>query len=218
MSQQQRQNTTENLRLNALKAISNLIYNSKFAQDFYIINGVAEMIAIYLKQFTPSEILNNETTNMSNSNDALAAAAAAASARQQLQLSVSMFNLRILFLLTVFSRELRLKLREKLQVITYLIEIIDQVMKERLNGVESPAGSQASFSLGGENTANDNNISSNNGGNNFVAVVNFGSADHLLAAADYCLLKPVDVEFIIEILKILYNLTMDMAANSKVWI
>jgi hypothetical protein len=175
------------------------------------------MIAIYLKQFTPSEILNNETTNMSNSNDALDAAAALASARQQLQLSVSMFNLRILFLLTVFSRELRLKLREKLQVITYLIEIIDQVMKERLNGVESPStGSQASFSLGGENTANDNNINSNNGGNNFVAVVNFGSADHLLAAADYCLLKPVDVEFIIEILKILYNLTMDMAANSKV--
>lgn len=169
---------TSHLRLHALKAMSNLIYNSKFVQDFYMTNGVAEMITIYLKQFSPSEVLSE------------------ASASTKLELSVVMFNLRVLFLLTVFNRELRLKLREKLQVVTYLIEIIDQVMKERLNGGSTSSsfdGSGVASPPGDDLTPGD-----------------------MLAPADYCLLKPVDVDFIIEILKILYNLTMDMAPHSKV--
>ena len=170
---------TSHLRLHALKAMSNLIYNSKYVQDFYMANGVAEMITIYLKQFSPSEVLSE------------------ASASSKLELSVVMFNLRVLFLLTVFNRELRLKLREKLQVVTYLIEIIDQVMKERLNG----GSTSSSFDgAGGASSPGDDQT----------------TPGDMLAPADYCLLKPVDVDFIIEILKLLYNLTMDMAPHSKV--
>lgn len=159
--------------------MSNLIYNSKFVQDYYALSGVAEMITIYLKQFTPSEVLNESSPS------------------SKLELNAVMFNLRVLFLLTVFSRELRLKLREKLQVVTYLIEIIDQIMKERLNGGFASLLTQTdttSISL----TSTDEQVGD------------------LLAPADYCLLKTVDVDFINEILKILYNLTMDMTSYSKV--
>lgn len=182
-------NTTDwqlTVRLHALKAISNLIYNSKAVQDFYIQNGVAEMITIYLKQFSPAEFLSSSGNSEANKQ----------------ALSVVMFNLRVLFLLTVFSRELRNKLREKLQVVTYLIEIIDQVMKERLNGCLAAAAAAAAAA------AQDANGCASIGDDQL------GGGD--LVPADYCLLKIVDVDFIIEILKILYNLTMDTVPHSKV--
>lgn len=145
----------QNITLNALKSMSNLIYNSKFAQDFYVNNGVAETITIYLKQFSLNDIFGQNTkTN---------------------KLNIMIFNLRILFLLTVFNKDLRSKLREKLQVLTYLIEIIDLVMKERLNVSDSST----------EESNPDN--------------------------SDYCYLNQMDIDFINEILKILYNLTMDIA-------
>lgn len=163
--------------------MSNLIYNNKFVQDFYITNGVAEMITVNLKQFSPGEFLSMSS-------------GANASSSAKLEMSVVIFHLRILFLLTVFNRELRLKLREKLQVITYLIEIIDQVMKERLNGGSTSA--MSSFDMAG------------------VSISDESTGTELLVPADYCLLKLVDVAFIIEILKVLFNLTMDMAPQSKV--
>ena len=134
---------------NALKAMSNLIYNSKYVQDYYATNGVAETITIHLKQFTPADLTSSESPSF----------------------KILLFNLKISFLLTVFNKSLRLKLREKLQIITYLIEIIDQIMKERLN--------------------NETDVS------------------------DFCFLKRVDVDFIIEILKILYNLTMDIQTDRQ---
>ena len=144
------------------------------------------MITIYLKQFSPAEFLSSSGNSEANKQ----------------ALSVVMFNLRVLFLLTVFSRELRNKLREKLQVVTYLIEIIDQVMKERLNGCLAAAAAAAAAA------AQDANGCASIGDDQL------GGGD--LVPADYCLLKIVDVDFIIEILKILYNLTMDTVPHSKV--
>lgn len=146
----------ESINLTALKSISNLIYNSKFVQEFYASNGLADAITMCLKQFSLSDTLG--CTVSSN------------------KLNIMIFNLRILFLLTVFNKDLRVKLREKLQVITYLIEIIDQIMKERLNVNENPS------------VEND--------------------------TCDYCYLNTTDIDFVNEILKILYNLTMDLARQS----
>ncbi|RNA34750.1 synembryn-B isoform X1 [Brachionus plicatilis] len=143
--------------LSALMSMSNLIYNSKFVQNFYSQNNVAEAITIFLKQFQLSEILRQDQS----------------SAAYKTLFQITIFKLRILFLLTVFNRDLRSKLREKLQVTTYLIEIIDLVMKERVQSSDTEQG----------------------------------SAD----SADYCYLKPVDIDLVNEILKILYNLTMDIA-------
>lgn len=139
--------------LSALKSMSNLIYNSKSVQEFYIRNGVAETITISIKQFNPA--------------DAFQATSPATS-----KINIMLFNLRILFLLTALNKELRMKLREKLQVITYLIEIIDQIMKERLNEDTTPS-----------------------------------------SQLDFCYLKSLDIDFINEILKILYNLTIDLTNN-----
>ncbi|CAF0847068.1 unnamed protein product [Brachionus calyciflorus] len=136
----------EQLSLSALMSMSNLIYNSKYAQDFYSQNNVAESVTIFLKQFQLSDVLN-----------------------QGLKQQITIFKLRILFLLTVFNKDLRSKLREKLQVTSYLIELIDLVMKERLQVSENETD------------------------------------------VDYCYLKQVDLEFLNELLKILYNLTMDIA-------
>jgi hypothetical protein len=145
------------LRVNALKVMSNLIYNNTNVKDFYVRNCVAEMITLHIKQFIPTA---DEQKNQA-----------------------MIFNLRILFLLSTFNPELGKKLREKFQVITYLIEIIDQLMKERLND-------------SGDSSAH----------------TSAGPCDD----SDYCCLKQIDVDIIIEILKILYNLTMEIGKASVV--
>ena len=156
----------DELNVNALKSISNLTYNSKHVQDFYAENGVGDAITMHLKQFNP-------------------AAYSLSSPANDHKFNIMIFNLRILFLLTIFNKKLRQKLKEQLEVIIYLIEIIDQIMKERLNvNVED-----ATVLL-----------------NNCVSLSN-GSDQ-----SDFCYLKPADIEYIIEILKILFNLTMDISS------
>jgi hypothetical protein len=159
----------ELLNVYALKAMSNLTYNSKFVLDYYVANDAAEAITMHLRQFTPAAYISPNEDNKKN---------------------IMIFNLRILFLLTVFNKDLRQKLREKLQVITYLIEIIDQIMKERLNVNDNEAVDCNSSSLL-ENQQSTHQTS-------------------LIDQSDYCYLKIIDVDYIIEILKILYNLTMDI--------
>lgn len=161
-----------------LKSISNIIYNSKYAQDFYARNGLAETITVHLKQFTPESIREANTSPT--------------------RVNIMIFNLRIMFLLTTFNKELRQKLREKLQVITYLIEIIDQIMKERLgnNVIDDSQQQQSSVSI----NLNDGD----HGQAQFGCLI-----DEQNEQADYCYLKKSDIDYIIEILKILYNLTMD---------
>lgn len=179
-----------------LKSISNLIYNSKYAQEFYARKGVAESITMHLKQFSPESIRQPGLN--------------------QNRINIMIFNLRILFLLTIFNKELRIKLKEKLQVITYLIEIIDQIMKERLS---SPA-----FMGGGFNNDNDAaQTTTNNGANQHVSISivdnstqqqqqQSTSAQFQEDPNDYCYLKRTDIDYINEILKILYNITMDTAS------
>lgn len=153
----------QSLGLYALKSMSNLIYNSKFAQNFYAQNNLAEAIAIFLKQLQIGDMVAVD-------NDAF-----------KLDIfNTTIFKLRILFLLTVFNRDTRSKLREKLQVTTYLIEIIDLVMKQRLQSSRS------------ENS------------NNEIETV----------MPEHCYLKMTDVDLINEILKVLYNLTMDLTKPS----
>ena len=106
-----------------------------------------------------------------------------------------LFNLRILFLLTALNKDLRMKLREKLQVITYLIEIIDQIMKERLNEDIALLNSE----LAEMTRAADQDASS--------------LAGDQLSVFDFCYLKSIDIDFINEILKILYNLTIDITST-----
>ena len=155
----------EQLNVSALKAMSNLTYNSKFVQDFYVANDAAEAITIHLRLFTPAAYTLPNEDNKTN---------------------IMIFNLRILFLLTIFNKELRQQLSEKLQVILYLIEIIDQIMKERLSVNDAELG---------ENIANASPLP---------------HQSSQIDRSDYCYLKSIDVDYIIEILKILYNLTMDI--------
>ena len=159
----------EMLNVYALKAASNLIYNSKFIQNFYAENGVAEAITMQLKQFNLAFYVDN--------------CSEAIPQEENNKFSIMVFNLRILFLLTVFNKDLRQKLREQLQVVTYLIEIVDQIMKERLNV----------------------NLEESN-------LLMIGCVSSSNDQSDYCYLKLIDIEYIIEILKILYNLTMDIVS------
>jgi hypothetical protein len=173
----------DSIVLSALKSVSNLIYNSKFIQDFYIKNGAAETITISLKQFNPVDSFNTTTTSSTSSPHGRTSHS---------RINIMLFNLRILFLLTALNKDLRSKLREKLQVITYLIEIIDQIMKERLNeGIAQLSSELASFSAYGDHTS-----------------------QNTTTTIDFCYLKSIDIDLINEILKILYNLTIDITSNN----
>ena len=159
----------EILNVNALKSISNLTYNSKFVQDFYAENGVGEAITLHLRLFNSAAYSNYAPTANEENNS----------------YNIMIFNLRILFLLTILNKTLRQKLKEQLEVLTYLIEIIDQIMKERLN-----------VNVDDANVLLNNCVSLSNGSDQ----------------ADFCYLKLIDIEYIIEILKILFNLTMDITS------
>jgi hypothetical protein len=176
------------LSVHALKCMSNILFNSKRAKDYYSNSDAAEHITIYLKQFNTSSFLREFNIYSANNCDNIHA-------------NIMMFNLRILFLLTVFNSELRSKLKEKLQVITYLIEIMDQIMKERLNVSEVDLINSLVL---------EDNASRLNAKNTFTSsslqTIEFGNSEE----ADYCFLKRIDIECIIEILKVLYNLSIDI--------
>ena len=169
------------ITLSALKSISNLIYNSKFIQEFYIRNGMAETITISLKQFNPVDSFN---TNALKTN----------------KINIMLFNLRILFLLTALNKDLRNKLREKLQVITYLIEIMDQIMKERLSEDTSQLNSE---------------LASISNSNQFIVDDTTSGGNDQFTQNDFCYLKSIDIDFVNEILKILYNLTIDITSSNN---
>lgn len=167
LSQQDVENNLfKSLNVYALKAMSNLIYNSTYVLNYFVKNNVAEAITIHLRIFNPSEILDDSASGGEKRN-------------------AMVFNLRILFLLTALNKELRQKL-EKLQLISYLIEIIDQIMKERLN-------------------VKDLNLKDLK-----ISDVNSFTLNNTNEQQDYCFLKLIDIDYLNEILKILYNLTMDL--------
>ncbi len=133
----------ETLILKALKSISNLIYNGKFAQNYYSNESMCLKLVDFVKNFQ----LN---TNKNSEND--------------------LFKLKILFLLTIFNKKLREKLRDESYLISYVIKLIDIIPLNRMK---------------------------------------------LNETLNYCFLTQTDVLFLIEALKILYNLTMDIDSVRK---
>lgn len=157
------------LNVSALKAMSNLIYNSKFIQKFYGENGVVEAISGHLKYFNLSKYFatTSDTSIIQEENHGF---------------NIMAFDLKILFLLSIFNTSLRQKLKEQLQVITHLIEILDQIMKERLNiNID-------------EKSLNENSC---------VDITN--------GHDEFCFLKSIDIDYINEALKLLFNLTMEIS-------
>jgi hypothetical protein len=142
----------------SLKSMANLIYNSSFAQIFYAKTNLIDIITNYIKDFNMKFYTNNIT--------------------------ICTFNIRLLFLLTIFNRSLCLKLKDNFHILTYLIEIIDQIIKDNLNDKRSKI----------------NNTASSSSKNNHV---------------EMCYLKSIDIDYLIELLKLLYNLTMDKKESTK---
>ena len=141
--------------VDALKAIANLIYNSGHVQSYYVRANVADTIIGHLKSFDVAELLTDQQ-------------------QHSLAATMFLFDLRIMFLLTTFNRELRIRL-DRMQVNTYLIEIVDKLIKERHdNDDDDDDCSPSSATL----TAN-------------------------------------DTEIINEILKIIYNLTMELPSVNQ---
>jgi hypothetical protein len=110
--------------LAAMKCMSNLIYNSKYIREYFDNHGVAETITAYLMQFQSIE--ETTTTTTTPITDFICQS-----------FTVRLFHLKILFLLTTFNKDMRKVLKEKFQILTYLIEIIDKIVKDRFNEIET---------------------------------------------------------------------------------
>lgn len=136
----------ELLTLKALKSASNLIYNAKFAQKYFSNESVRSSLIHFASNFSHESILQNTIESTSA--------------------NISLFKLKIVFLLTVFSKENRDLLRSDL--LNKLIHLIDGVSLHRLRTNQQDQSNS------------------------------------------YCLLKQIDILFLVELLKIVYNLTMDV--------
>ncbi|CAF0924885.1 unnamed protein product [Didymodactylos carnosus] len=122
--------------IEAEKCMSNLIYMSPGVQKFYSVSGVADAITQRIK----------ETTT-------------------KLHSDIRFYDMRILFLLTALNPDIRQRIREKFHGLSYLFEIINQIMHNR---------------------------------------------ETLAAADSNIVLSNEDVDYLIEILKTLFNLTVDL--------
>ncbi|CAF0773314.1 unnamed protein product [Rotaria sp. Silwood1] len=124
--------------IEAEKCMSNLIYMSPAVQKFYSVSGVADAITQRIKETTATKLDNG----------------------------IRFFDMRMLFLLTALNADIRQRVREKFHGLSYLFEIINQIMLSRSEPV---------------------------------------------AAADSGItLSNDDIDYLIEILKTLYNLTVDL--------
>ncbi|CAF0782941.1 unnamed protein product [Adineta steineri] len=124
--------------IEAEKCMSNLIYMSPAVQKFYSVSGVADAITQRIKETT--------TTKLDN--------------------GIRFFDMRMLFLLTALNADIRQRVREKFHGLSYLFEIINQIMSTRSEPV---AAADSGITLSNE-----------------------------------------DIDYLIEILKTLYNLTVDL--------
>ncbi|CAF2103459.1 unnamed protein product [Rotaria magnacalcarata] len=125
--------------IEAEKCMSNLIYMSPAVQKFYSVSGVADAITQRIKETTATKLDNG----------------------------IRFFDMRMLFLLTALNADIRQRVREKFHGLSYLFEIINQIMLSRSEPVAAAADSGITLS-------ND------------------------------------DIDYLIEILKTLYNLTVDL--------
>jgi hypothetical protein len=124
--------------IEAEKCMSNLIYMSPSVQKFYSVSGVADAITQRIKETTATKLDNG----------------------------IRFYDMRMLFLLTALNADIRQRVREKFHGLSYLFEIINQIMLSRS---EPMASADSGITL-----SND------------------------------------DIDYLIEILKTLYNLTVDL--------
>lgn len=94
------------LILTALKSMSNLIYNSKSVQDFYANNKLGENISIYL-----TNLLRMENKIYLNSSE----------------YNIVMFKLKILFLMTVFVKEIRSRVSDHFQIFITFDDLVSRL-------------------------------------------------------------------------------------------
>lgn len=85
----------------AQKCLCNLIFNSSAVQRMCCNNGCIEGIVVRLKTYKEPELLHE----------------------------VKFFDMRMLFLLTAFCADVRPKLRNELHGLTYLVEVLDLILK-----------------------------------------------------------------------------------------
>ncbi|CAF1311459.1 unnamed protein product, partial [Didymodactylos carnosus] len=121
--------------IEAEKCMSNLIYMSPCVQKFYSVSGVADAITQRIKETI------------------------------KLHSDIQFYDMRILFLLTALNPDIRQRVREKFHGLSYLFEIINQIMRNR----ETIASADANITL-----------------------------------------SNADIDYLIEILKTLFNLTVDL--------
>ncbi|CAF1137638.1 unnamed protein product [Adineta ricciae] len=124
--------------IEAQKCMSNLIYMSPAVQKFYSVSGVADAITQRIKETTATKLDDG----------------------------IRFFDMRMLFLLTALNADIRQRVREKFHGLSYLFEIINQIMSSRSEPV---AAADSGVTLSNE-----------------------------------------DIDYLIEILKTLYNLTVDL--------
>ncbi|CAF3345881.1 unnamed protein product [Rotaria sp. Silwood1] len=89
--------------IEAEKCMSNLIYMSPAVQKFYSVSGVADAITQRIKETTATKLDNG----------------------------IRFFDMRMLFLLTALNADIRQRVREKFHGLSYLFEIINQIMLSR---------------------------------------------------------------------------------------
>ena len=138
----------ESITFKALKSLSNLIFNSKFAQNYYSNDSIRLKLIDFVEKFDVDSVLDSQTLNFDSNS-----------------IQINLFKFKILFLVTVFNKELRAKFCNSSQIVFYLMSNIDKISLNRMKTSKSTS---------------------------------------------HCTLKQVDVLFLIEILKCLYNLSMDI--------
>ncbi|CAF1262484.1 unnamed protein product [Rotaria sp. Silwood1] len=124
--------------IEAEKCMSYLIYMSPKVEKFYSASGVADAITHRIKETTETKL--NDT--------------------------IRYFDMRMLFLLTALNSDIRQRIREKFHGLSYLFEIINQIILSK--------------------------------------------SDSIASANSGIILSNIDIDYLIEILKTLYNLTIDL--------
>ncbi|XP_055631722.1 synembryn [Toxorhynchites rutilus septentrionalis] len=99
---------TEDVQIEALKCLSNLIFQSKKCQELCLVNSSTEGIMKRIKEYTNGNICYD----------------------------IQYFDMKLLFLLTAINCDIRMKVREDLHGLAYLVETLDLYMKKSAEAKE----------------------------------------------------------------------------------
>lgn len=96
---------------NALKSMSNLIYNSKYIQEYYATNKLATNITIYLRNLLKSDSIYLNTA----------------------EYDIVLFKLKLLFLMTVFVKSVRPIVCDKFNILATFSQCINKLQLSEAN-------------------------------------------------------------------------------------